>query len=151
MMKSRNTSLVLKAVLVWLVMMAAESVHGTLRALFLVPRVGDLRARQIGVIVGALLVLGIAYVFSNWLAAAARKPLLLMGVAWTMLTVIFEVLFGHLVVGLSWQRLWSDYDIAHGGLMPFGLAAMTLSPLIASRLGTRRRVSATETEAQSEV
>jgi len=35
-----------RAFVVWLVMMGAEVVHGVLRAILLVPLVGDFRARQ---------------------------------------------------------------------------------------------------------
>jgi hypothetical protein len=39
---------------VWLLLMAAEVVHGAVRALFLAPAVGDFRARQLAVFSGAL-------------------------------------------------------------------------------------------------
>lgn len=40
-----------RAFVVWLVLIAVETVHGILRGLFLVPRAGSFRARQIGVFV----------------------------------------------------------------------------------------------------
>ena len=39
-----------------------------------------------------------------------------------------------LAVGLSWERIASDYDVPHGGLLPFGLIVLTLWPLIAAKL-----------------
>lgn len=48
-----------RALAVWLVLRAAEVVHGALRALLLVPAVGDFRARQAGVFTGSPLVLGL--------------------------------------------------------------------------------------------
>jgi hypothetical protein len=48
----------LRAFAVWLVIMAVESAHGTLRELFVAPLIGDLRARQISVFTGSLLLLG---------------------------------------------------------------------------------------------
>ena len=38
----------IRAFLVWLVIIAAETVHGILRGVLLVPIVGDLPARQVG-------------------------------------------------------------------------------------------------------
>jgi hypothetical protein len=55
-------------------------------------------------------------------------------VVWVVLTVVFEVTFGRLVMRSSWQRLRSDYDLAHGGLLPLGLVALAGSPLVAARL-----------------
>lgn len=37
-----------RAIVAWLVIVMAETIHGTLRQLFLVPRLCDLRARQLG-------------------------------------------------------------------------------------------------------
>ena len=48
--------------------------------------------------------------------------------------VLFELAFGRLVIGASWQRLWSDFNLLEGGLFPVGLAVLALSPLIAARL-----------------
>jgi hypothetical protein len=45
---------------VWLVIIAAETVHGVLRGLLLVPFVGDLPARQIGVPIGSLIIFAVA-------------------------------------------------------------------------------------------
>ena len=39
---------VLRAVLVWVVIIAVETVHGILRTLLLVPLVGDFPARSVG-------------------------------------------------------------------------------------------------------
>jgi hypothetical protein len=39
-----------------------------------------------------------------------------------------------LIAGASWSRLAEDYDVAHGGLLPFGLALLFLSPWLACRL-----------------
>ena len=44
-----------RAIAVWLVVMAVEFVHGTLRWLLLRPRVGDFRSGQIGLFTGSVL------------------------------------------------------------------------------------------------
>jgi hypothetical protein len=62
-------------------------VHGTLRAIFLVPVVGDFRSRQIGVFTGSVLTMIVAYASVLWLDAATRKSLLLAGLLWRMLTI----------------------------------------------------------------
>ena len=51
------------------------------------------------------------------------------------LTLTFELGLGHFVFRPSWQELGVDFDLLHGGLLPFGLVVLTLSPLIATRLG----------------
>jgi hypothetical protein len=119
-------------VAVWLLIAFAEVVHGTVRTLCLVPVVGDLASRQIGVFTGSLIILAIAWAMIGWIGA--RRPLALIRVG---LTVAFEVSFGRLV-GLSWERIASDYLPWQGGLMPIGLLALLFAPWIAARLRARR-------------
>ena len=52
-----------RALAVWSVLIAVEFVHAILRAIFLVPVVGDLRARRIGVFIGSGLILLVACIF----------------------------------------------------------------------------------------
>lgn len=124
---------------VWLVIIGAETVHGVLRELFLTPLVGDLRARQIGVFIGSAIIFAIALAFSRWLGARSVREQLGVGLAWTVLTIGFEVALSTLL-GLSRERMLADYDVTAGGLMAFGLAFMLVSPWLAAKL--RRRVDA---------
>lgn len=52
--------LIFISIIVWLIIIAAESFHGTLRTLFLEPAIGDFRARQISVFTAALIIFAIA-------------------------------------------------------------------------------------------
>ena len=63
----------LRAVAVWLILIGAEVVHGALRTLYLAPRVGDLRARQLGVFTGSGLILAIARLAAPWLRAETSR------------------------------------------------------------------------------
>ena len=124
----------LRAVAVWLVVIVAETVHGILRGILLVPLVGDLPARQIGVPIGSLLVVAVAYLFIRWIAARTTLQLLGVGLLWVALTVLFEIGLGRLVLGLPWERIAEDYDPARGGFLAFGLLVMAVSPLLAAWL-----------------
>lgn len=123
----------LRALTVWLVIIAVESVHGTLRQLLLAPVLGDFRARQVSVLTGSLLIFLVAWLFVRWLGATSRRMLLGIGFFWVVLTVAFELALGRLL-GFEWSRLLEDYDLPNGGLMGLGLVAMFLTPLLAARL-----------------
>ena len=118
---------------VWVLLVCAEILHGTVRTLFIAPAIGDFRSRQVGVFTGSLLILSIAYFSVRWIGARSTVTLLEVGVVWLVLMVVFEISFGRLVVGASWQRLLSDYNILQGGLLPVGFAVLALSPLIVAR------------------
>ncbi len=123
--------------MVWLLVMAVEFVHGTLRWLFLRPHVGDFRSGQIGVFTGSILFSLVVYLCEPWLDARNNKQRLQVAGLWLVLTVAFEFPFGHYAMGRSWESIEAEYDILHGGLMPLGLLAFGASPWIASKLSER--------------
>lgn len=128
----------LRSLAIWLVLIVAEIIHGILRAIVLVPLVGEFRSNQIGVFSGSLIILAIAYLTIRWIGAQRTKELLLAGSIWLVLTLAFEVLFGRFLLGLTWERIGADYNLKNGGLMPFGLLALFFSPMIALRLHGNR-------------
>jgi hypothetical protein len=70
----------------------------------------------------------------NWLKTTGAAQRITIGVVWVMLTAAFELFLGHCVMGLSMDRILSDYDVTRGGLMIFGLLIMMLSPSLAYSL-----------------
>ncbi len=133
-----------RALAVWCLIILAESIHGTLRTLFLAPLVGDFPARQISVFTGAVIIFTITWLTMPWLrrassiaastpTTATRSIWWTIGAMWVVLTVIFEISLGR-ALGLSWQRIVEDYNLAQGGLMAFGLAAMLATPWLVARL-----------------
>jgi len=126
--------LINRGFVVWLLLMIAESIHGIFRGLLIAPMIGDFRARQVAVFSGILIVALITFIFVRWLKGSSVKEFLLIGSLWVVLTVTFEVLLGRLVMNASWGRIFADYDLMNGGLMPVGLFAMFLAPLAMAKL-----------------
>lgn len=122
-----------RALAVWLLIVVAESIHGTLRVLFLQPLVGDFPARRLAVFSGMAIIFAISWLGVRWIGARGSRQWLAVGAAWVALIVAFEVGLGRLVMHLSWDRILEDYDPSRGGLMLLGLAAMGLSPWAAAR------------------
>jgi hypothetical protein len=123
-----------RALVVWLVIIAVETIHGILRTLLLVPWIGEFPARQVSVLTGSLLIFGITFLFVRWMTAKTGLQLLAVGMLWVALTLLFEIGLGRLVLNLSWDRLTEDYAITRGGLLGFGLLFMAISPLLAAKL-----------------
>ena len=121
-----------RAVVVWLLIAVAESVHGTLRRLFLVPRIGELLSHQIGVVVGSIIIFTIAWLCIRWIGAGSSREQIRVGGLWIVLTLIFEFTLGYLF-GYSMDRMLSDYNIVKGGVMSFGVLFMLFAPLLAAR------------------
>ncbi len=123
-----------RAITVWLIIISVETIHGILRTLLLVPLVGGLTSRQIGVPLGSLLIFGVACLGVRWITARTRFQLLVVGLLWVVLTVLFEVGLGRLVLDLPWDRITQDYDPSRGGFLGLGLLFLAVSPLLAARV-----------------
>jgi hypothetical protein len=124
----------MRSLSIWLLLMVVESIHGTLRTLFLAPAIGDLPARQISVFTGIALIFLITLGTIRWIGATRTVQLLGIGLLWVVLTLAFEVTLGRFVMHADWSRILSDYDLAHGGLMSLGLLGMLFTPLVAARM-----------------
>ncbi len=122
-----------RALAAWLLIVAAETVHGTLRQLFLAPAIGDLPARQIGVLVGSLIIFVVAWLTIRWIGARTLGQQLAVGAVWVVLIVAFEFALGT-ALGYSRARMLEDYDLAAGGYMAFGLLFLLLAPFLAARV-----------------
>ena len=129
-----NPNMLRRSLALWLLLIAAEILHGIARGILLVPHVGEFRSNQIGVFTGSLIILVIALATVRWIGAKQPAQLLGIGVLWLALTLAFEFLFGRFVVGASWERLAADYNILEGGLLPLGMIVLMLSPWIAGRV-----------------
>jgi hypothetical protein len=129
---SNDWAVRLRSLTVWVVFMFAEILHGTVRVFWLEPLIGDIKARQISVFTGLAIILAIVIASIHWIGATRMAQLYEIGLLWLGLAVSFEIMLGRLVMGLSWERIASDYNLLHGGLMPIGLLVLTVSPLIAT-------------------
>ncbi|AVP96250.1 hypothetical protein C7S18_03160 [Ahniella affigens] len=130
----------IRVFLLWLLIAIVEAIHGTLRSLFLVPMIGTKGAHLFGVVFGSLLILVIALLGSDWLAAVTRRQQLFAGLCWVLLMLAFELGLGRLL-GLGWDRLVADYDLSRGGLMLIGMLVLGLAPWLAARLQAPRSPS----------
>ena len=114
---------------------AAESVHGVARRLFLEPALGELRARQFSVFTGALLIVLVFWMTLKWLGPQPVRRWWQLGLLWLALTLSLEIGLGRLT-GMSWDRITSDFDPRRGGLLAFGMVVIVLAPrIVAARRG----------------
>jgi hypothetical protein len=123
-----------KYLLAWLPMIPIAIGNGVLRQRWYGKHVEDLAAHQISTAV-AIVLFGI-YI---WLVVRALRPAsgrqaILIGLVWLALTVAFEFLFGHYVVGHSWRALLNDYDLLAGRLWVLVLAWLALAPYVFYRI-----------------
>jgi len=125
----------LRAFVVWVVLATAMVALGTVRERLLIQRLGELPAHRLSCFVGSLLILAVGYAALPWLGvldAPARQ--MKVGAFWLLLTLPFELIFGHWVAGQSWSRLLENYNLLHGKLFILILALVLLAPRLAGLL-----------------
>jgi hypothetical protein len=118
----------------WLAIVGGEIANGAIRTLFIAPFTGDFTARQISTFTGSALIVAITWRLIAWIRPATTGQAVAIGAMWLLLMVAFELGIGRAVAGFSWERLASDYDLPRGGLLPIGLAVLTLAPLVTARM-----------------
>ena len=122
-----------RATLVWMLFMLAETGHGVVREVFIAPVIGGLRARQLGVLVGCVIIFVIAWLTARWMGATTLRQQFKVGGYWVIFTLLFEFALGR-ATGMTWTRILADYNPAHGGLMLLGVAFMFAVPWLTRKL-----------------
>jgi hypothetical protein len=122
-----------RAFLAWLTIAVAESIHGILRRIFLLPVLGDLGAHQVGLLVGCIIIFLIAWATVRWIGAKTLSQQLRVGLFWMVLMFAFELSLG-LAFGYSLDRILLDYNIAEGRLMILGMLFMLFAPALAAKV-----------------
>ena len=128
---------------IWLTLVVVESLHGTMRRLVLEPQLGDLLARQVSVLTGAVLIIIVFWFTLRWVGPQPDRRWWEMGLLWLTMTLAFEIgLRG--AVGSSWDRIASDFDPRRGGFLAFGMLVILVAPrVLAGRLGLIQGASRT--------
>ncbi|ARM31698.1 hypothetical protein [Prosthecochloris sp. HL-130-GSB] len=128
-----------RAIAVWLLIAAAETIHGILRSIVLVPAVGEYISQWIGVCTGSGIILVIAWLTIEWIGARSGYERVATGAVWTILMIIFEFSLGT-ALGLDPGHLLQAYNPAEGGPMIFGMMLLFASPWIAARIRQRKTI-----------
>lgn len=121
-----------RGLLIWLLIMLAETVHGVLRGLFLVPRMGEAVAERLGWPVAAVVVMAISLAAIRWIGLRRTGQLLRLGAAWALLTTVFEIVIG-LLRGLDGPALLAAINPLTGSVA-WSAALMMVAPLLAARM-----------------
>lgn len=122
-----------RGILVWLGFMALETIHGILRSIFLVPRVGRETSNLIGWPIAAAIVFGVTLLTSRWVGLHSTRALLALGALWAVLTFAFEISIG-LLQGMDAAQIAQEVNPLAGGLMMYSLIVAFFSPYFAAKL-----------------
>ena len=119
-----------KYFLLWFPMVIIAIINGTIRQLFFTNFSDELGAHQLSVISGiTFFAIYIWFITDKWKIESSLMAIKI-GLMWLVMTVIFEFLFGHYVMGNSWEKLLHDYNLMEGRLWVVVLLWTTISPSV---------------------
>lgn len=129
--------MITKYMLAWLGLPVIGIINGMIREFVYRDALGDLTAHQVSTVTGILLFgLYIWLLSRRWPLTSAREAITV-GLLWLTLTIGFEFIFGHYVMGNSWERLLADYNLLAGHLWVLVLAWIASAPYVFYRLAAR--------------
>ena len=125
--------LYLKSFLVWLSFSVVAVSFGVLREKLLVPGIGELRAHQVGTVAVCGVIAAVIVAAMRWLRPTSRQAAAV-GLFWVVLTLLFEIGVFHYLLGVPWNRVLADYNVAAGRLWPLVLLTQLICPWAVVRL-----------------
>jgi len=116
---------------IWFILVVAAILNGAFRESFITSKVGEQVGHVISTVIFICVILVVTYLFLHNLKINYTKTdLLLIGTLWLILTILFEFVFGHYVMGHSWKMLFADYNILKGRVWSFVLLTTFIAPLL---------------------
>jgi len=119
---------------IWVVLAIGAILVATFRVEVFLPSLGEQTAHQLGTILYLVIQFAIIYLFIKKMKIKETKTLLGIGIFWIVITIIFEFVFGHFVMGHSWQKLFADYNLLNGRLWVLVLINNIAAPLISRKI-----------------
>lgn len=126
--------LMLKYVLAWIPMVLIAIANGALREASYGKHMSELQAHQISTLSGLLLFSAYIYVVIRIWRPDTSEQAITVGLIWLVLTVAFEFLFRHYVVGHPRSKLLYDYNVFAGRVWVVVLIWVTVAPYVFYRL-----------------
>ena len=114
----------------WPGMVLLAILNGTLREKVYGPQVTELLGHQISTVVLIALLGLYLWLLTGFFRIETALQALLIGGVWLILTVAFEFIFGHFVMGHSWETLLRDYNVVRGRVWPLVLIWTAISPYL---------------------
>ncbi|MDA0346350.1 MAG: hypothetical protein O3C43_06210 [Verrucomicrobia bacterium] len=126
--------MIIKALLIFVLIAAAETIHGILRIRYLNRPLGDRRARQVSVFTGSIILNVTAWLAIPWIGVSTLSDCVVIGLLWLVLMLTFDIGLGRLYFKFSWKRIGNDFDPRKGGFLGFGMVVLFFAPILVAKL-----------------
>lgn len=88
----------------------------------------ELSAHQVSTFIFVILIGIYTYLITGAFALQSSRQVLIVGGIWLIMTITFEFIFGHYIMGHSWSKLFQDYNLIQGRVWVVVLIWTFLAP-----------------------
>jgi hypothetical protein len=118
----------------WLGMVILAVLNGVIREKVYGQLMPELSAHQLSTFI-ALFFFGVyIWCLTGVWRIDSSKQALVIGCMWLIMTIVFEFVFGHYVMGHSWRRLFHDYNLLKGRVWSLVLIWTAVAPYVFYRM-----------------
>lgn len=128
-----NKKLLAKSMLVWLGILPLAILNGALRDYALAPLISENVAMPISGILLSIMIFFLAFIFLPLLGKGTTKTYIVMGVIWTVATVILEFIIGF-ITQVPMTKMLNAYNFLTGNLWSLVLIIVIFTPLIVAKI-----------------
>lgn len=115
----------------WFFLLILAIINGSIREGFYARKVGEKKAHQVSSTVFIVLIFVATYCLLKFFNLDySERDLWIVGGMWTLMTMLFEFLFGHYIMKHSWKTLFRDYNIFSGRVWILVLLAEFFAPIL---------------------
>jgi len=101
--------------IVWFLLIFAAIFNAAIRESFFSPNFGEHAGHVMSTITFICILFAVSYLlFRKVDMEYTQRNLVVVGILWLVLTILFEFGFGHFVMGNSWEKLLADYNLLQG-------------------------------------
>ncbi len=120
--------IVLKYTVGWIGLVIVAIVNGVVREKVYRQFMGELTAHQLSTIIGLAFFGVYIWILTRSWRIESTPQAFAIGAIWLVLTIVFEFIFGHYVIGHPWNRLFHDYNLLKGRLWLLVLIWTAIAP-----------------------
>ncbi len=129
-----TVNLFLKASIIWVIIALFAIMNGIFRENVLVSILGQHMAVSVSGIMLSIIVFILTYLFFPLIGKHHTLDYFFIGLQWVVMTLMFEFVFGHYVMGKPWSSIFQVFNIIEGNLFIIVLVVSLFSPILAAKL-----------------
>ncbi len=129
-----RVNLFFKTSMIWAIIALLAIFNGIFRENILATYLGQHMALPVSGLILSMIIFTVTYLSFPLLGKHHALTYFVIGLQWVVMTLLFEFIFGHYVMGKSWSDILEVFHIMRGNLFIIVLAVSLISPLLMAKV-----------------